>query len=124
MNLKLLGQIAYIGEIENKGKEKEFLVREMVVKTQEQYPQPIKFQMTQDKCNIVEGYELGDLITVHFDIRGNEWNGRIFNNLNAWKIEKKVFEPLPTNSEHMTPKKVEMPSQGDELGASEDDLPF
>jgi single-strand DNA-binding protein len=51
------------------------------------YPQYIKFQLTQEKCTVIDGYQEGDSIKVYFDLRGREWNGKILSNLNAWRVE-------------------------------------
>ena len=65
-----------------------FNKREFVVTTQgEKYPQDIKFECVKDKVQLVEKLNRGDKVNVTFDIRGNEWKGRYFVNLAAWKIE-------------------------------------
>lgn len=58
-----------------------------------QYPQHISFQLTQDKCSLIDAYNPGDEIRVFFNLRGREWNDpktnqmRYFNTIEAWKIE-------------------------------------
>lgn len=64
-----------------------FKAREFVVETDEKYPQFIKFQLVQDKCSLIDGHREGDQVNVSFDLRGREWNGKYFTNLQAWKIE-------------------------------------
>ncbi len=65
-----------------------FQAREFVLEVVDgQYPQMIKFQLTQDKCALIDDYSEGQELTVHFDLRGREWNDRFFTNLSAWKIE-------------------------------------
>lgn len=64
-----------------------FSAREFVIEVQEgQYPQMVKFQLTQDKCAIMDDYNEGDQVTVDFDLRGREWNDKYFTNLNAWRV--------------------------------------
>lgn len=64
-----------------------FSAREFVVEVQEgQYPQMVKFQLTQDKCAIMDDYNEGDQVVVDFDLRGREWNDKFFTNLNAWRV--------------------------------------
>ncbi len=65
-----------------------FTKREFVVTTQEQYPQDVKFECTQQRVSLIDGLNVGDNVDVHFNIRGNEYNGRYFVNLQAWKIDK------------------------------------
>ena len=64
-----------------------FSAREFVIEVQDgQYPQMVKFQLTQDKCAIMDDYNEGDQVVVDFDLRGREWNDKYFTNLNAWRI--------------------------------------
>jgi len=64
-----------------------FQAREFVIKHDGNYPQYIKFQLTQDRCDLINNYKEGDTIKVSFDLRGREWNEKFFTNLNAWRIE-------------------------------------
>jgi len=52
-----------------------FQKREVVVETDEQYPQQIKVEFIQDKCTLLDDYNEGDRVKVHFNLRGREWNG-------------------------------------------------
>ena len=66
-----------------------FTKREFVVESQDgQYSQQIKFEAVKDKTSLTDGLQKGDKVKVFFDIRGNEYNGRFYVNLNAWKLEK------------------------------------
>ena len=70
-------------------KSERFQAREFVLLVEDgSYPQYIKFQLTQDRCNVIDDAEEGQMIKVHFDLRGREWNGKYFTNLNAWRIEQ------------------------------------
>jgi single-strand DNA-binding protein len=64
-----------------------FQTREFVIRTEEQYTQFVKFQMTQDKCAMMNNFKEGDRIKVYFDLRGRQWQDKYFTNLNAWKVE-------------------------------------
>lgn len=68
-----------------------FEKREFVITTQEQYPQDIKFELYKEKCSAIDAFKVNDEVTVHFNIRGNEYNGRYYVNLNAWKIDGGVI---------------------------------
>lgn len=95
-----------------------FAKREFVVTTDAstQYPQHMSFQLTQDKCNLLDAFKVGQEVKVHFNLRGREWTGpegtRYFNTLEAWKIESLGSAPVTHQAEIM-------PSQ--EVG---DSLPF
>lgn len=63
-----------------------FQKREFVVTTKEQYPQDLKFELLKDKCNVLDGYKVGQGVAVDFNIRGSEYQGKYFVSLQAWKI--------------------------------------
>jgi hypothetical protein len=63
-----------------------FSKREFVITTRDKYPQCVKLEFTKEKCAQLDDYQPGDPVTVHFNIRGNEWQNRYFVNLQAWKI--------------------------------------
>lgn len=66
-----------------------FSKREFVVEVEDgKYPQMIKFEAIKEKANQLDDLSVGDAVKVNFDIRGNEYNGRYYVNLNAWKIGK------------------------------------
>ena len=71
-----------------------FSKREFVLTTEASspYPQHVSFQLTQDKCNLLDQYNVGDEMKIQFNLRGREWNGpqgiKYFNTLEAWRIEK------------------------------------
>jgi len=68
-----------------------FKKREFVIQTADQYPQVIKFQLTQDRCGMIDSYRKGETITVNFDVKGKEYvkgtETMYFNSLEAWKIQ-------------------------------------
>lgn len=70
-----------------------FRKRELVVTTEEQYPQFILIEFAQDKCDLLNDLNVGDSVTVHINLRGREWinpegEAKYFNQINGWKIEK------------------------------------
>ncbi|PBQ34709.1 hypothetical protein CNR22_24010 [Sphingobacteriaceae bacterium] len=71
-----------------------FQKREFVLTTEANtpYPQHVSFQVTQDKCTILDQFNDGEEIKVQFNLRGREWNGpqgiKYFNTLEAWRIER------------------------------------
>ena len=64
-----------------------FQKREFVITTKEQYPQDIKFELIKERTDLIDAYNQGDTVKVHFNLRGNEYNGKYFVNLQAWRIE-------------------------------------
>ena len=71
-----------------------FQKREFILTTEANtpYPQHVSFQVTQDKCTILDQFSDGEELKVQFNLRGREWNGpqgiKYFNTLEAWRIEK------------------------------------
>ncbi|MCR9104246.1 MAG: DUF3127 domain-containing protein [Gammaproteobacteria bacterium] len=64
-----------------------FTKREMVVIVDSgKYPQEINLEFVQDKVSLLDDLQVGQEVTVSFDIRGREYNGRYFNNLQGWKV--------------------------------------
>jgi len=86
MSFEITGKLHKKFDTENKTDS--FQAREFVIVTENgSYSQYIKFQLVQDRCSLVDDYNEGDMIKVHFDLRGREWNGKYFTNLNAWRVE-------------------------------------
>jgi len=52
------------------------------------FPQSIKFECVKDKTALIDEFQIGDPVKVFFDIRGNEYKGKYYVNLNAWKLER------------------------------------
>ena len=79
-----------------------FTKREFVVTTpDDRYPQDIKFECVKDRCSLLDTISEGQRVKVTFDLRGNEYNGRYFVNLTAWRVEQ----------------------AGDDTGAPDDEFP-
>ena len=82
-----------------------FKKREMVVTTEEQYPQHIMIEFTQDKCDLLDNYRVGEAVKVSINLRGREWvnpqgETKYFNSIQGWRIEKMQSEapaapPMP-----------------------------
>lgn len=77
-----------------------FKKRELVVTTDEQYPQHILIEFTQDKCSVLDGFNVGEAVSVSINVRGKEYtnkNGEVnyFNQLQGWKISR-TDSAIPT----------------------------
>lgn len=87
MSFEVEGKLHKIYPAENKSGS--FQAREFVIEVESgQYPQMVKFQLVQDRCSLIDDYAEGDMIKVHFDLRGREWQGKYFTNLNAWRLDR------------------------------------
>lgn len=88
--MEVSGILKFIGETQDVGTSG-FQKRDCVVTTEEQYPQHILVQFTQDKCNLLANYKIGDKVTIGINLRGREWinpqgETRYFNTIQGWKI--------------------------------------
>ncbi len=105
-----------------------FSKREFVIETAESYPQLVKFELTQDKCDLLNKFKVGETIKVLFNVRGREWNEKFFTNLNAWRIEEIAnSHDGPISSDVERQKHNEFVSKLETTDASTDtpdDLPF
>lgn len=120
MNYELTGTVKLINEVQTFASG--FTKRELIVTVPDgNYPQDISLDFLKDKVELLNDVAIGDEITVSFNLRGREYNGKYFNNLNAWKIQKqtqKGYEPTKEISADTAPN-IEEPDFDDM-----DDVPF
>ncbi len=69
-----------------------FRKRELVITTEEQYPQHILVEFTQDKCDLLNNYRVNDNVKISINLRGREWvnpqgETKYFNSIQGWRIE-------------------------------------
>ena len=121
-----------------------FTKREFVVEIADgKYPQFVSFQLTGDRCSLLDGHNVGDMLRVTFNLRGREWRSpqgetKYFNSLDVWKLEaaragagadnrggggggrsaRADFEDAPAGF------RSDEPRPSDLSGRSDDDLPF
>lgn len=99
--------------------------RELVVTTNEQYPQHILIEFGQDKCNILDNYKVGQEVEVSINLRGREWTNpqgetKYFNSVQGWKINA-----VASNEEPVAQVPQSQPQQATQIQESPaDDLPF
>lgn len=102
-----------------------FKKREFVLSDESsQYPQEIMFQLVQDKCDLIEPYQINDEVKVNFNLRGRRWENpktnetKFFVSLDAWRLEKVAQENQVANLPPLPENEPEHVSDGS------DDLPF
>lgn len=110
-------------KFETEKKTETFQAREFVILVQNgNYPDYIKFQLTQDRCSVIDAFQEEQEIKVHFDLRGREWNGKYFTNLSAWRVEAVANTAAPAPAAEPDNS---FPTANDEPSiAADDDLPF
>lgn len=129
------GSIKWIGETQSFPSG--FSKREFVVTTQhDKYPQDLKFEVVKDKCSLLDTYDVGTAVTVSFDIRGNEYNGKYYVNLSCWKLQSDGGEETGFKNERRASGASARPVQRsnnaepsaeelrDESNFDDDDIPF
>jgi single-strand DNA-binding protein len=115
---ELTGKIKIIQEA--KTFDSGFTKREMIVIVEDgKYPQEINLEFVQDKITLLDTLQVGQEVTVTFDIRGREYNGRYFNNLQGWKIASAADENSYPTQEPSSVSHNVAPSDFDDK-----DIPF
>ncbi len=89
--MEVQGKIKMIGETQTFGSNG-FRKRELVVTTEEQYPQHILVEFVQDKSELLNNYQVGQAVKVNINLRGREWvnpqgETKYFNSIQGWRIE-------------------------------------
>ena len=130
--MEIKGKIKKISEtlqISDRFRKREFVVE---YSNNPDYPQPIQFELVQDRCELLDEFKEGQKVEVHFDLRGREWTSpqgqvKYFNSLQAWKLTTEQEEVKPPNQDiknsgESEPVQQEKPGWLD--GDAGDDLPF
>ena len=104
-----------------------FKKRDIVVTTEEQYPQHISIQFVQDKCEVLDKYKIGDNVTIGVNLRGREWTNakgetQYFNTIQGWKISKS--ETQSDSAVNAYEAKQIPPTTSIQEESEADDLPF
>ncbi len=121
--MQVTGKIKLINDTQTFGASG-FRKRELVLTTDEQYPQMLMIEFVQDKVDILDNYKVGQDVTISINLRGREWINpegvaKYFNSITGWRIEA-TAAAAPQGGE--TPSNFETTSiaQNEEP----DDLPF
>ncbi len=90
--MEITGKIKLIGETQTFGASG-FRKHELVVTTDEQYPQMLMVEFVQDKTDALNSYSVGEDVKVSINLRGREWINpegvaKYFNSIQGWRIEK------------------------------------
>ena len=123
--MEITGRIKKVFETQNVTAS--FKKRELVVTTQEQYPQDILIEFTQDKTDLLNAYQPGAEVRVAINIRGREWINpegvaKYFNSIQGWRIEALAAEQ-PAGGGYSDFQAA--PAAPVDFGTSDDDdLPF
>lgn len=106
-----------------------FKKRELVITTDEQYPQTLSIEFVQDKTDLLNKFEVGQNVKVSINLRGREWENpqtkeiKYFNSIQGWRIEllenSNTDDDLPP-LDNLSPFEPASDTNDEDL----DDLPF
>src|SRR6478735_2747216 len=93
--MEVIGKIKMVGATQDVSAS--FKKRELVVTTEEQYPQHIMIEFTQAKVDDLNSYQVGEQVKVSINLRGREWvnpqgETKYFNSIQGWRIERLAAE--------------------------------
>jgi hypothetical protein len=116
-------EIGAVNQVSDKFKKREFVIEKKEAGGAAVFIDYIKFQLTQDKCDLINESFVNEDVKIWFNLRGNKWerDGKInyFTNLDVWKIEK--LSSLAGDQDAPSDVTLEdIPPENDELS----DLPF
>ena len=84
--MELTGKVYVIGETEEFGNNG-FTKRMIVIETQDQYPQKLPIDFVKDNTKLLDNFQEGQEVKISINLRGNEYNGKYYVNIQGWKIE-------------------------------------
>jgi hypothetical protein len=124
--MEVAGKIKVLNETQTFGNNG-FRKREVVITTDEQYPQMLMVEFIQDKCDLLNSFKVGDDVKININLRGREWINpegvaKYFNSIQGWRIEKMSADAssnVPPVDTIEPFKAADNTSEGDA-----DDLPF
>jgi hypothetical protein len=124
--MEITGKITKIKEAQTFGASG-FRKRELLITTNEQYPQPLMVEFVQDKCDLLNAYQVGQDVKVSINLRGREWinpqgEAVYFNSIQGWRIEAAQLEGAQGAKPTAPPAKFETTTDIDD--SEPDDLPF
>ncbi|MEP5255786.1 MULTISPECIES: DUF3127 domain-containing protein [Winogradskyella] len=125
--MEVQGRIKMVGETQSFGSNG-FRKREIVVTTEEQYPQHIMVEFVQDKTDLLNSYKVGQQVKISINLRGREWvnpqgETKYFNSIQGWRIEAVQGDASGGNMPPVPPTEAFEPVKDLDEGDN-DDLPF
>ena len=125
--MEVQGKIKLIEETKTYGNNG-FRKRELVLTTEEQYPQHLLIEFVQDKTDLLNNFQVGDQIKISINIRGREWinpegQAKYFNSIQGWRIER-VGQEVAGNAMPPVPPAEAFEPVNNLNEEDPDDLPF
>lgn len=125
--MEIQGKVKLIGETQTFGSNG-FRKRELVITTEEQYPQHLMVEFVQDKSDLLDNYQIGQMVKVSINLRGREWvspqgETKYFNSIQGWRIEN-LQQEAPSGDIPPIPPTEAFEPVTDLNEEDHDDLPF
>ncbi|UJH66156.1 DUF3127 domain-containing protein [Allomuricauda sp. SCSIO 65647] len=125
--MEIQGRIKLIDETKEYGNNG-FRKREVVITTEEQYPQHILIEFVQDKTSLLDAFQVGQMVKISINLRGREWvnpqgETKYFNSIQGWRIESLEAGQDSENIPPVPPMEAFEPVE-DLKEEEPDDLPF
>lgn len=140
--MEVSGKIKVVGAVQEISSS--FRKREVVITTEEQYPQTIMIEFTQDRIDLLNGFNVNDPVRISINLRGREWvspqgETRYFNTIQGWRIERMgdsnpgipqdpYSQPQPGYQQNQAPQHSgnnnPFPTASGSTQEDPDDLPF
>lgn len=125
--MEVIGRIKVVGTTTQVSQS--FRKRELVVTTDEQYPQHILIEFNQDRCDLLDNHQIGQEVRISINLKGREWinpqgEAKYFNSIQGWRIEglqqAAPSPPAPRQNSAVDDYQNRHSTQYEE----QDDLPF
>ena len=128
--MEIQGKIKLIKEVQEISPT--FKKRELILTTDEQYPQTLSVEFIQDKTDLLNNFEVNQSVKVGINLRGREWENpetkelKYFNSIQGWRIDLLDSSPSVSNGDlppldSLSPFE---PADDNDDNQELDDLPF
>jgi len=101
--MEITGTIKVLGNLEKVSDK--LTKKQVVVTTNEQYPQDIAIEFLNDKIDTLKNFKVGNKVIIGINLRGREYNGKYYNNIVGWRVSADLGEV--TNSQQQPAREVE-----------------
>jgi hypothetical protein len=124
MNMQIQGKIHATfdaAQVTDRFRKREFVLE---LEGNSRYPQYVLFQLTGDRCSVLDDFAAGHQVSVEFSLRGREWTSpkgeiRYFNSLEVWSIDRQGDASASVDDEGPPMRDDEPPPPTDD-----DEIPF
>jgi len=101
--MEITGTIKVLGNLEKVSDK--LTKKQVVVTTNEQYPQDLAIEFLNDKIDTLKNFKVGNKVIIGINLRGREYNGKYYNNIVGWRVSADLGEV--TNSQQQPAREVE-----------------